>query len=153
MTLKSHSYIVCSVEYLEKEHPTPSMKSQAPAEMWVSRRWHGSLPPLFHQHNWFTRIQSCSILTEQGSKPVSRLQSLNWRTQSEQFNSPWKFSYLTWHPDCNKFACSGGSFFPSFANFVKAAAGSPEEAEARGKMEAELQAISDYLSKEVRNWE
>lgn len=41
---------------------------------------------------------------------------------------------------------SGNKFFPSFVSFVKTAAGTPEEAEARGKVEAELQAISDFVS-------
>jgi len=43
----------------------------------------------------------------------------------------------------------GGSFFPIFVGYLKAPAGSPEEAEARGKLEADLQAINDYLAKQV----
>lgn len=71
---KTSLSFVRSVEYLEKEHPVPSMKSSAPAEL-------------------------------------------------------------------------GGSLFPSFVGFVKAPQG--EDAEARAKLEGELQAINDYLSQQV----
>jgi len=40
----------------------------------------------------------------------------------------------------------GNSFFPTLTPFLKAAAGSAEEAEAKGKMEAELRSIQDFLA-------